>query len=160
MAFLRHRLRAPPRHTDPVPDFDPHEEITMIVCPACGLELRPSYMALTPIKNIDHPNGKCKDGGIGQVGVNNNAQQISKKQQKIMNTQAAITKNTNHHVQQSQKAMNTYQTQHKDPNVQATRTNLAGQNRLGGHSSQTSNSKQNNNTTGGLAAINKATQKK
>ncbi len=131
----------------------------MIVCPDCGLELNSTYIMGTVITNQHHPNKKCSGDGIGKKGVIDNTPQQSKKQQKIAATQAAAAKNDAHKVAQSERNMNTYQTRHKDDAVQQARVEKAGQVGLGGHASANSNSKQNNNTTGGLAAINKATKK-
>jgi Zn-finger nucleic acid-binding protein len=131
----------------------------MLICPACKLELRSTYMVRKPIRNIDHPNQRCSGDGIGRLAEIDNTPQISKKQQQIMDNKAAQNRNDAHHHAQSAHAMNSYQTQHKNAGVQQARVNLASEARLGGHSSADSNSKQNSNTTGGLGAINRATRK-
>ena len=127
----------------------------MLCCPACGAELRTDYRVNTPIKNINHPNGRCTGGGIGLVGVIDNGKKVSHDQQKIRDTKAAVSKNTAHHEQQSAKVFGDYQTAHHNTTIQAGRVDKAKKLKLGGHASQDSNSKQNSNTAKGLNLINK-----
>lgn len=127
----------------------------MLCCPACGAELRTTYLVNTPIKNTDHPTGRCSGDGIGRVGVIDNRPKVSHEQQKIRNTQAAVSKNAAHHEQQSAKVFGDYQTAHHNKAIQEGRVDKAKTLKLGGHASRDSNSKQNSNTTKGLNLINK-----
>jgi hypothetical protein len=122
-------------------------------CPACGKLLNGNYVATKPILEHHHPQGKCPDGGIGQVGVK--VKLMSKNQAKTNARVQGEAKAQVHKDTTSARNANLYQTPHHNPAVQAQRVQAAVNNGLGGHASQNSNFKPNNNTTTGLKKINK-----
>lgn len=124
-------------------------------CPDCGGKLATSYMASKPITDIHHTSSKhCS--GLGKIGKFGHEQ--SQKQKKVQDRLQGEAKSKAHKDHKSAKAIN-YQTPHKNTDVQQQRVKLAVSTGLGGHLSDTSNSKQNRNTSDGLKVINEATRK-
>jgi hypothetical protein len=123
-------------------------------CPECGHKLATSYLANKPIQDIHH-NGPKKCPGIGQLGKFGHEQ--SRNQKKTQERTAGIAESKVKKDRQSARNIG-YQTPLKNEAKQQERVNMAVATGLGGHFSQDSNSKQNQNTTGGLNVINNATR--